>query len=43
MQYSLRILFPCFFSCSEFIREVRYLDEFWYLLIHLSRFYEHEK
>lgn len=28
---------------SEFIREVRHLDERRYLLIHLSGFYEHEK
>lgn len=29
--------------CSEFIGEVRYSDECWYLFIHLSGFYEHEK
>ncbi len=29
--------------CSELIGEVRHHDEFWHLLLHLSRFYEHEK
>lgn len=29
--------------CSEFIGEVRHVDERWYLLVHLSGFYEHEK
>lgn len=30
-------------SCSEFGREVRHVDECWYLLVHLSGFCEHEK
>lgn len=29
--------------CSEFIWEVRHLDECWHLLVHLSGFYQHEK
>lgn len=29
--------------CSEFIGEVRHLDERWYLLVHLPGLHEHEK